>query len=327
MALFAVSRSDEQLAALRRGTVVVRVQPAVFRVVGSGALDCLQGLLTNDLAAPGVDRLVYGALLTPKGMIVADYFVYRTVDGFVLVARPDAHLPTLELFRRQIPPRLAKVTDLTGLWAALLVLGNGAGSRLDALAPGLAAAEPATVHHLGNSGALVARGTPTSPFEALVAGPVDAVEAAEATLVSAGARHGDADDAEAARILAGWPRLGAEIGERTLPQEVRYDEIGGVSYTKGCYVGQETVARLHFRGHTNRDLRGVVWARDVDAPDSGELRLDGKAVGEVRSVLRLDGRALGLALIRREVDNGATLEGDAGPARVVPLPFGPHDAD
>jgi folate-binding Fe-S cluster repair protein YgfZ len=56
MSPFAVSRSDEQLAALRRGTVVVRVQPAVFRVVGSGALDCLQGLLTNDLAAPGVVR-------------------------------------------------------------------------------------------------------------------------------------------------------------------------------------------------------------------------------------------------------------------------------
>jgi folate-binding protein YgfZ len=327
MSLFAVSRTDEQLSALRRGSVVVRVQPAVFRIVGSGALDCLQGLLTNDLAAPGLDRLVYGALLTPKGMIVADYFVFRTIDGFVLVAAPDAHDPTLELFRRQIPPRLAKVTDLTGLWAALLVLGDGAESRLDALVPGLAAAEPATVHRLGDSGALVARGTSTSPFEALVAGPLDAVESAEAALIAAGAERGDADDAEAARILAGWPRLGTEIGERTLPQEVRYDEIGGVSYTKGCYVGQETVARLHFRGHTNRDLRGVVWARDVDPPDSGELRLDGKAVGEVRSVLRLDGRALGLALIRREVDNGTMLEGDAGPVRVVPLPFGPHDAD
>ena len=327
MSPFAISRSDEQLAALRRGTVVVRVRPAVFRIVGSGALDCLQGLLTNDLAAPGVDRLVYGALLTPKGMIVADYFVCRTAEGFVLVAAPEAHGPSLELFRRQIPPRLARVTDLTGTWEALLVLGDAADARLDALQPGLAATEPGTVRRLGDSGALVARGTPASPFEALVAGPVDAVDAAAATLVTAGAQLGDVEDAEAARILAGWPRLGAEIGERTLPQEVRYDEIGGLSYTKGCYVGQETVARLHFRGHTNRDLRGVVWARDVEAPAASELRLDGKAVGEVRSVLQLDGRALGLALIRREVENGTTLDGDAGPARVVPLPFGPHDAD
>ena len=131
-------------------------------------------------------------------------------------------------------------------------------------------------------------------------------------------------DDNPAQVAPGWPRLGAEIEERTLPQEVRYDEIGGVSYTKGCYVGQETVARLHFRGHTNRDLRGVVWERAPDEPPaSGELRLDGKVVGEVRSVLQLDGRTVGLALVRREVDTGTLLEAEAGRARVVPLPFMP----
>ena len=314
-----VSRSAGELAALRHG-LVVRMRPAVFRVAGPGALECLQGLLTNDLKAPGDDRLVYGALLTPKGMIVADYFVYRTADGFVLVAAPTAHDATLELFRRQVPPRLARVTDLTAEWEILLVFGD---SRLDALAPGLAAADPATVHRLAD-GALAARGTPTSPFSALVAGPTAAIDAAQAALLAAGARIGVAEDAEAARILAGWPRLGAEIEERTLPQEVRYDEIGGVSYTKGCYVGQETVARLHFRGHTNRELRGLVWERELDeAPASGELRLDDKVVGDLRSVLRLDGRALGLALIRREVDAGTMLDADGGQARVVPLPFMP----
>jgi folate-binding protein YgfZ len=187
--------------------------------------------------------------------------------------------------------------------------------------PGLAAADPASVHRLA-SDALVARGTPTSPFAALVAGPADAIAAAQAALTAAGARTGSAEDAEAARILAGWPRLGAEIEERTLPQEVRYDEIGGVSYTKGCYVGQETVARLHFRGHTNRDLRGVVWERGPDVPPaSGELRLDDKVVGEVRSVLQVDGHTVGLALVRREVATGTVLEAEAGPVRVVPLPF------
>jgi folate-binding Fe-S cluster repair protein YgfZ len=95
-----------------------------------------------------------------------------------------------------------------------------------------------------------------------------------------------------------------------------------VSYTKGCYVGQETVARLHFRGHTNRDLRGVVWERGPDVPPaSGELRLDDKVVGEVRSVLQVDGHTVGLALVRREVATGTVLEAEAGPVRVVPLPF------
>ena len=77
---------------------------------------------------------------------------------------------------------------------------------------------------------------------------------------------------QAARILAGWPALGAEIDERTLPQEVRYDEIGGVSYTKGCYTGQETVARLHFRGHPNRELRGLWWRSDEPEPLNGGSR-------------------------------------------------------
>src|SRR5204863_149594 len=71
-------------------------------------------------------------------------------------------------------------------------------------------------------------------------------------LAAAGAVEAEPAMLELARILAGWPRLGAEVDDKTIPQEVRFDEIGGVSYTKGCYTGQETVARLHFRGHANR---------------------------------------------------------------------------
>ena len=121
----------------------------------------------------------------------------------------------------------------------------------------------------------------------------------------AGALRGEAGDLHAARILAGWPALGVEIDEKTLPQEVRYDEIGGVSYTKGCYTGQETVARIHFRGHTNRELRGLAW-REPGAPDGRRGRSPReKEVGTVRSTLTVDGRTLGLALVRREVEPGA----------------------
>ena len=107
---------------------------------------------------------------------------------------------------------------------------------------------------------------------ALLIGSQAAVEAAgRARSTGAGATGGTSEDREAARILAGWPRLGAEIEERTLPQEVRYDEIGGVSYTKGCYTGQETVARLHFRGHTNRELRGLAGRRDARRSGTGSV--------------------------------------------------------
>jgi folate-binding protein YgfZ len=317
-----LSVSRERLALVRDGAVAVREAPAVFRIAGPGARDCLQGLLTNDLVAVGDNRLVYGALLTAKGMIVADYWVLRLPDAFLLVTRPEAREPSLELFRRQLPPRLARVTDLTDAWAALQLLGGGAQAALARAQPALAADEPAVVRQSGDL--VAARGTATAPFAALVLGPADAIAALEGALRAAGVESGTADDADAARILAGWPRLGAEIEERTLPQEVRYDEIGGVSYTKGCYVGQETVARLHFRGHTNRDLRGLVWEPGA-APSGDELSVGGKPVGAVRSVLASDGLRVGLALVRREVETGALVLAGGATARVVALPFEPDE--
>ena len=106
-----------------------------------------------------------------------------------------------------------------------------------------------------------------APFAALLAGPGAGGRDAPPGGSSSPARCGATSAISTrARILAGWPALGVEIDEKTLPQEVRYDEIGGVSYTKGCYTGQETVARLHFRGHTNRELRGLAW-REPGAPE------------------------------------------------------------
>jgi tRNA-modifying protein YgfZ len=163
-------------------------------------------------------------------------------------------------------------------------------------------------------------------FVALAVGAEPAVAALSARLVSAGALPGDERDLHAARILCGWPALGAEIDERTLPQEVRYDQIGGVSYTKGCYTGQETVARLHFRGHTNRELRGLRWRRPPQLAGRS-IQKGEREVGTVRSTLSLEDRAIGLGLIRREVAVGEELVAGGQPATVVALPFGPEDLD
>jgi folate-binding Fe-S cluster repair protein YgfZ len=107
---------------------------------------------------------------------------------------------------------------------------------------------------------------------------------------------------------------------------VRYDQIGGVSYTKGCYTGQETVARLHFRGYTNRELRSVRWDT-TDTLEGVAVSARGKDVGSVRSTLVLDDRTIGLASIRREVSVGDEVEAGGRRAVVVALPFGPGDVD
>src|SRR6185295_10822286 len=281
-----------RLDRIRHGATVVTTVPTVLRVSGPGALACLQGLLTNDLEKPGDGSLVYGALLTPKGMIVVDAWVLRQGDTFTLIVPPGGHSAALELFTRQLPPRLARTADLTGQATVAWLLGAHGFQVLAKSAVGL------------------------SP----------AVEPLIARLVAAGAVPGDEGDLHAARLLSGWPALGVEIDERTLPQEVRYDEIGGVSYTKGCYTGQETVARLHFRGHTNRELRGLRWT-DAE-PLDGRLVVHGaKDVGSVRSTLTLEDRVLGLGLVRREVEPGETVTAGGRRARVVALPFGADEVD
>ena len=318
----------ERLALVRDGAAVVVTEPAIIRIEGGGALQCLQGILTNDLAKPGDHSLIYGALLTPKGMIVVDCWVARTPDGFLMIVPATARETTLELLRRQLPPRLARATDLTGqMQAAWLVGGSGFQALVKAgLGPLPEAAGRVTTIDTVRGRLVVALGTEPAPFSALVVGASEAIAPAIETLHGAGARDGDACLLEAARILAGWPALGAEIDERTLPQEVRYDEIGGVSYTKGCYTGQETVARLHFRGHTNRELRGLVWTGS-DPIEGRAITQGTREVGTVRSVLALEDRVIGLAPLRREVAIGDLVDAGGRPATVVALPFAGADLE
>jgi folate-binding protein YgfZ len=132
---------------------------------------------------------------------------------------------------------------------------------------------------------------------------------------------------EIARVEAGRPEYGIDMDDTTIPQEANMDDLHALSYTKGCYVGQEIVARVHFRGHVNRHLRGLRLASgDTPPAHAPLLDADGRPVGEVRSAVispRLGAIALGM--VRREVAAGAALtaRGEQGEWRldVCPLPF------
>jgi folate-binding protein YgfZ len=327
MSEFDLTLDRKRLTEVRHGAVLVTTEAAIFRVQGPGALTCLQGLLTNDLVKPGDNSLVYGALLTAKGAVVVDYWVLRQPDAITLVAPRSGHEASLDLFRRQLPPRLAKVTDLTGRSRVAWLLGAHGFQTLALSGVGMPEATGRVASVGGEvSPVALALAPESAPFVALAVGAEPALAALSAKLVAAGALRGEERDLHAARILCGWPALGAEIDERTLPQEVRYDQIGGVSYTKGCYTGQETVARLHFRGHTNRELRGLRWRRPQPL-DSRLIQKGDREVGSVRSTLSLEDRAIGLGLIRREVGVGEELVAGGQPATVVALPFGPDDLD
>jgi len=328
MSLRELSYDRRRLERLRRGAVLVVGEPAVFWIEGPGALPCLQGLLTNDLDKPGDHSLVYGALLTPKGAIVVDYWVFREPERFVLVAPIEGRLSSQDLFHRQLPPRLARVADATGQVEVAWLVGGRAFAALarSPVKPVPDTAGRTVALEYTHGRLLLGLASETAPFAAIAVGPRTAIRDFTRLLEGVGVEAGTPEDAEAARILAGWPALGAEIDERTLPQEVRYDQVGGVSYTKGCYVGQETVARLHFRGHTNRELRGLVW-REGASLASDAITASDRQVGTVRSTLALDDRLLGLAPLRREVSVGDQVEAGGRPARVVALPFATEDLD
>jgi folate-binding protein YgfZ len=316
-----------RLEAVRAGSAVVVDHPAVFQVNGPGALACLQGLFTNDLEHPGDGSLIYGAMLTPKGMIVVDAWVLRLPDGITLIAPVSGREAIREIFQKSLPPRLARAADHTGESAVAWVLGAHGFHTLVQAGVGAPDAAGRVVRHEAPAGHLIVALAPdAAPFAALLSGPGPAVESAVRRLLIAGAIRGEEQDLQAARILAGWPALGAEIDEKTLPQEVRYDEIGGVSYTKGCYTGQETVARIHFRGHTNRELRGLTW-QEPGAPDGRAVVARQKEVGTIRSTLTVDGHTVGLALVRREVEPGSDVIAGGRGATVVKLPFGGDELD
>src|SRR5207248_603121 len=223
-----------------------------------------QGLLTNDVEKPGDGAFVYGALLTPKGMIVVDAWVARLGATMSFAVAAEGRERALAIFTRSVPPRLARLADRTTELAVYRLAGPNALAVAEAAglpvpsAPGRVLAVPAP----GTSE--VARATEAAPFTLQLTFPTAETEVLTARLTAAGAVPADAATLELARVLAGWPRLGAEVDDKTIPQEVRYDELGGVSYTKGCYTGQETVSRLHFRGHTNRYLRGLLF--DAEPP-------------------------------------------------------------
>src|SRR5581483_11480004 len=134
-------------------------------------------------------------------------------------------------------------------------------------------------------------------------------------LLAAGARPMTEDEAEVLRVERGRPRYGVDLDDTVIPQEAGLNERA-VSFTKGCYVGQETVARLHYKGKPNRHLRGI-RLRAPAAPGA-PLHLDGREVGRVTSaVVSPTHGPIALAFVRREAPPGTEL--DLG--EVVELPF------
>lgn len=284
------------------------------RFHGDKATDALNGLVTNDvsLLAPGSG--LYAAALSPKGKMVADLAILREDDRTLRTFVEERALPGwLDMARKYINPRLARTTDESAQWCTVALYGrdgsaaagrigvtglNGPLELLWSHATGQLAGIPVRVVRAPALGAL-------SGFLLVI--PADQAAVVQAHLeVILGAPAGAAV-AEVVRIAGGRPAFGIDMDETTIPQEANLETLEAISFTKGCYTGQETVARIHFRGHVNRHLRAL---RSTVAMPRGAQLVDaaGKVVGDVRSTaISPELGPVAIGMLRREIQPGATV--------------------
>lgn len=283
---------------------------------GPQAKAFLQGQVTGDVEALLEGQGCYAAFLTPKGKMLGDLRILDDGHELLLDTERVALQELFNMVRRfsiGYELELHKRTLERGLLSLI-------GPRADATAgaPGLAPEEHASAP-LQVDG-MSARAIRTDVGIDLLCASSD-TEALSASLLARGAEAVGEEAAKCLRVEHGRPRYGVDLDATVIPQEAGLN-ARAVSFTKGCYVGQETVARLYYRGKPNRHLRGLRCAAPVAGGDA--VSFGGRIVGHVGSVA-LSPRVgpIALALVRREAPPGSSVTVGSGEieASVVELPF------
>jgi tRNA-modifying protein YgfZ len=304
-----------EYSALRSGALIVdRSDRVRMRFGGPQAAELVTGLVTNDVLSlvPGSGQ--YAAALTPKGKIAADIRIFADAAGLLTDTSARASSGWREIVTKYVNPRLAPYRDITTETRDIGVFGPRS-RKMVAAATGMDESLLGGLHAYGHLGTISeASGMVIRVAEIEAEGfeivlPVAAERGLRERLLSLGAIPGSQQTWNIARVEAGRPEWGIDMNDSTIPQEANFDTLGGISYTKGCYTGQETVARVHFRGHVNRFLRRVHFVSAAIPPTSAELIDDsGNVVGDVRSVAMSPRHGgVAIAMVRREVAPGATL--------------------
>ncbi|MEE9208250.1 MAG: glycine cleavage T C-terminal barrel domain-containing protein [Gemmatimonadota bacterium] len=298
-----------------------------LRVEGPRGVQMLAGLVSNDLASLTPPAAQYAFVLNPKGRPIADPRVILLDDQVVLDVA-SASVPALtEHLGRFLPPRFATLTEPEGL-SRLSLLGPDAEGVLAGLIPDV---KPAGLPPLG----VAVTGAPAPVVvvrrEAIEGPGFDLYgdfgqgslgEDLHEAVLQAGGSAVSEEAYNIWRIERGIPLYGPDISLENLPQETGQEERA-ISLTKGCYTGQEVVARIHYRGHVNRVLRGLRCAEPLAA--GMELHAGERRAGHVTSAVASPTFGhIALGYVRRQLEPGAALTGPSpveSPIQMVELPF------
>ena len=299
----------DELELLRTSAGVVdRSDRGAVLVTGPDAFSFLQALVSADLD-PVVDgQGARSLLLTPHGKLDVAFRVIRVGDDAWLDSDPgtgEQLSASLNRYRIRVK---AEVIERTAEWGMVSVIGPGA-------ADAISGAHPDVLHtHVAVDGARVVR----TEHGYDIVGPQPAVDAITRELTASGVVAVGPAAYDAFRIGAGIPLQPFDIDERTIPQEA-FLEVEAVSFTKGCFLGQELVCRIDSRGHVNRFLRHIT-AIEGDWPERGtEIVVDGKVVGEVTSVAPRELGVGALGYVRHEIEpaTAVDLRSAGGTARAL----------
>lgn len=237
----------------------------LLQVVGPDRLTFLQGMCTQDLRGLLPGQSLYAAFLTAKGAMVSDARIFATSDALWLDVEPGQSQPLTQFLSQFLISEDAELRDVSSEWAMLSLLGPKAGS-LEKSPEGLWL--PSMLPEVPGVDVWFKRQELTTAFQAMC-------QQADVTPIGLTAR-------EILRVEQGIPRFGMDMGSQTIPLEARLERA--ISYDKGCYIGQEVVARATFRGHMNKLLSGFLLGPQA-LPYDTELFAADKKVGVVKSVV------------------------------------------
>jgi folate-binding protein YgfZ len=286
--------------------VVDRSERGKLALTGSEAKDFLQGQVTNDVLGLTPGKGCYAAFLTHKGKMLGDMRVFDLGDELLLDCERVSLQELFNMIRRYKLGRDVELHKRTLELGLLSVIGPDA--------PALAGPSEHDNARVSLGGADVIAVTTDVGVDLFFA-PADR----EAVCGALDFPDGAEEEAEIVRVEHGRPRYGVDLDDTVIPQEAGLNERA-VSFTKGCYVGQETVARLYYRGKPNRRLLGLRLSEPV-APGT-ELKLGEKVVGRLGSVVVSPNHGpIGLALVRREANPGDTVALNGSTALIVDVPF------
>jgi tRNA-modifying protein YgfZ len=306
--------------ALQVGAAVVdRSERRILRLAGRDPIGMLNAVLTNDVPTHG-DRGTYAMLLDPKGRIQTDLRVVKASDEILIDTEPEGAEAAKEILGRYAPFSRVKLNDLSGSWSVLGLYGPRAAGLIGN--PDLAEHETTRAEIGGVSVVIVGVAVPFGGYDLI--GPASSLGSIREHLIGAGSTPAGHDAYETVRIAAGVPRFGADMTPENFPGESEKSLERSINFGKGCYPGQETVARMHYRGSPNKKLyRFELEPGPMEPPEVGDEILQGekKLVGPISSVdvvgwltsvapLQVDGKVYALGYLARKADLEAPMRAE-----------------